>query len=585
MLGLKKILYQVQNFKLLSIKYRNILESNVLRTHTCGELRIEDLGKIVTVVGWLETPRVTSKEIIFIPLRDHYSTIQIVSTCADICSLIRETPVESVIQVVGIVQSRPKPRLDMPTGKIEILASQINILNLATNLPFRTSQHSIIPLERLHMNYRHVFLRRRENNEMLMFRSSFIHYLRNFLHAKQFIEIETPTLFKCTPEGANEFIVPSRHHGEFYSLTQSPQQFKQLLMVSGIDKYFQVARCYRNEGQRADRQPEFTQLDIEMAFITAEQIQNLIEDMLTNTLRTSLPSAKIKSPFSRMKYSEAINLYQTDKPDLRQSQLQVQFSYMSSEISIFISIPKYQLLSAKNKNKIEQDLQNMSIQTGYRFSILKPENIGVSFPFEITALDAVCKVEGSLDTSDFKSMHLLLYHIATIFDNSGIIARDPNEFSFVWITDFPLFTKSSGTGEITSTHHPFTAPVSNQVDKLSSNPLEIISQSYDLVLNGCEIAGGSIRIHNADMQEYVIREILKQSTDSLNHLIDALRHGCPPHGGIAIGLDRLIALILNKPSIRDVVAFPKSFNSRDKTVNAPSKISEEILRKNGIKLY
>ncbi|XP_071588802.1 aspartate--tRNA ligase, mitochondrial-like isoform X3 [Heliangelus exortis] len=473
--------------------------SFVTRTNTCGELRSAHVGQEVTLYGWVQYQR----QGLFLILRDFQGLTQIVipqdEAHSHVKKLLSSAPVESVVRVTGIVSPRPPGQENpkMPTGDIEVKAETAEILNSSKKLPFELKDF-VKKSEALRMQYRYLDLRSFPLQHNLRLRSQVVMRMREFLcNLHGFVDVETPTLFKRTPGGAKEFLVPSREAGKFYSLPQSPQQFKQLLMVGGLDRYFQVARCYRDEGSRPDRQPEFTQIDIEMSFVDQAGIQRLIEGLL----QYSWPEERgsITAPFPSMTYEEALADYGTDKPDTR-------------------------------------------------------------FGMKCSAL-------GSLRLGS-----------ADLLEAAGLVLRDPAAFHFLWVVDFPLFLpKEENSTELESAHHPFTAPHPSDAHLLYSDPTKVRSQHYDLVLNGCEVGGGSIRIHSAELQRFVLEKVLKEDSEVLSHLLQALEFGAPPHGGIALGLDRLISLIVDAPSIRDVIAFPKSFRGRDLMGNAPDYVTPEEL--------
>ena len=469
--------------QIIHIVYKGLMKSrkfsnNPYRTHNCGELKLQDIGKCVRLAGWLQKPRkVTNNRNIplFIPIHDMYGVTQVVTKEPTLKETIIQTPVESVVSIEGIVIERRSPNSNLPTGQIEVVAREIDVLNRCENLPFTTLNAFKSASNCTATQSRYLYLRRQQNLQAIKKRSQFIHFLSNYLHNEQdFVEIETPILSKKSPEGAKEFIVPSSNlKRQFYTLSQSPQQFKQLLMVSSFDKYFQIAKCFRDEIHTAHRQIEFSQLDLEMAFVTQDDVINLMEEMLCKAITNIFPGIVFKEiPFPRLTYQDAMERYDSDKPDLR---------------------------SENERDKL----------------------------------------------------------------------------AFAWIQDFPLF-EASDHG-ITSTHHPFTTHHEEDGDLVYSDPLRARGQSYDLVLNGVEVGGGSIRVHNAALQNHIIENILKQDSSHLKHLITALAHGCPPHGGFALGLDRILMILLGRANTNDVIAFPKSTAGRDNTVGSPGSLSQEDL--------
>jgi aspartyl-tRNA synthetase len=465
----------------------------MLRTHTCGELSKKDAGKKVTLTGWVETHRIQGK-MSFIILRDRYGITQLFVN-KKITGELGEIRRESVIQVEGEVQKRPDNQVkkEMTTGEIEISADEIVILSKADPLPMEIDEN-VESTEDTRLKYRYLDLRKPSMQNNLVLRHKAIQFIRNFLNEKNFLEITTPILTKSTPEGARDYLVPARlHPGKFYALPQSPQQYKQLLMVAGVDKYFQIAPCFRDEAARAHRAPgEFYQLDMEMSFVNQEDILNLTEKLMIKMVKEVFPDKKITEiPFPRLKYDDVMKKYKTDSPDIR-----------------------------KNKD-------------------------------------------------------------------------DKNELGFCWVIDFPLFTKQSeedffhGAGqEWGPSHHMFTAPKEEDIPLLDKNPGKAKSYQHDLVLNGFEVGGGSIRIHDPKIQEKIFDLIGFDDTQKkeFSHLLEAFRYGVPPHGGIAPGLDRLFMAILGEDSIREVIAFPKNKDAKDLVTDAPSTVSKEQLKELKIKL-
>ncbi|KAM9619394.1 aspartate--tRNA ligase, mitochondrial isoform 2-T3 [Morphnus guianensis] len=560
--------------------------SFVIRTNTCGELRSAHVGQEVTLYGWIQYQR----QGLFLVLRDFQGLTQIIlpqdEAHSHVKKLLSNAPVESVVRVTGIVSSRPPGQENpkMPTGDIEVKAETAEILNSCKKLPFEIKDF-IKKSEALRMQYRYLDLRSFQLQYNLRLRSHIVMRMREYLcNLHGFVDVETPTLFKRTPGGAKEFLVPSREAGKFYCLPQSPQQFKQLLMVGGLDRYFQVARCYRDEGSRPDRQPEFTQIDIEMSFVDQAGIQRLIEGLL----QYSWPEERgpIMTPFPSMTYKEALADYGTDKPDTR-------FGMKIVDISDFLR---------------RLDIQFVQNALSYPHGTVK----AICIPQGVEIMEIICRPDGSLKSLLTKflgekqqseliqvlnmqvddvvllaagehkrvcsALGSLRLESADLLEAAGLVLRDPTAFHFLWVVDFPLFLpKEENPTELESAHHPFTAPHPSDTSLLYSDPTKARSQHYDLVLNGNEVGGGSIRIHSAEQQRFVLEKVLKEDSEVLSHLLEALEFGAPPHGGIALGLDRLISLIVDAPSIRDVIAFPKSFRGRDLMGNAPDYVTPEEL--------
>ncbi|XP_006892743.1 PREDICTED: aspartate--tRNA ligase, mitochondrial-like [Elephantulus edwardii] len=486
---------------------RRIPEFNsfVARTNTCGELCSSHIGQEVTLCGWIQYRR----QNIFLVLRDFQGLVQAVipqdESAASVKKILCEAPVESVVQVSGTVISRPPGQENpkMPTGKIEIQVKTAKLLNSCKKLPFEIKDF-VKKTEALRLQYRYLDLRSFQMQYNLRLRSQMVMRMREYLcNLHGFVDIETPTLFKKTPGGAKEFVVPSREPGKFYSLPQSPQQFKQLLMVGGLDRYFQVARCYRDEGSRPDRQPEFTQV---------------------------------------LRY---INL---------------------SVIDLDLEVLPVFLKANQNWN------------SPVAKSIIEEQKMELIRLLEIHGEEVVLLTAGE-HKKTCSLLGKLRLECADLLEAKGVVLRDPALFSFLWVVDFPLFLpKEENPGELESAHHPFTAPHPSDIDLLYTEPEKVRSQHYDLVLNGSEIGGGSIRIHDAKLQSYILATILKEDVKLLSHLLQALDYGAPPHGGIALGLDRLICLVTGAASIRDVIAFPKSFRGHDLMSNAPDYIPPEELK-------
>uniref|UniRef100_A0A8C7Y8F5 Aspartyl-tRNA synthetase 2, mitochondrial n=1 Tax=Oryzias sinensis TaxID=183150 RepID=A0A8C7Y8F5_9TELE len=483
-----------------------------LRTHTCGELNVDHVGKWVTLCGWVQYLR----QDLFVILRDFSGLTQILvpqeesasKVKADLCDLT----VESVIMVTGTVRKRPAGQENkMPTGEIEVLAENVEVFNVSKKLPFEIKEF-VKKSESLRMQYRYLDLRSSRMQKNLRLRSQLVMKMREFLcNEHGFVDVETPTLFKRTPGGAKEFVVPSREPGLFYSLPQSPQQFKQLLMVAGVDRYFQIARCYRDEGSKPDRQPEFTQVDIEMSFVDQEGIRTLVESMLQH----SWPAEKgsIQVPFQTMTYEEAMRDYGVDKPDTR-------FNMKLTDISDIFSSTQVEFLRSA-LDQPEGSIQAILVPCGALFTGRELESI---------------KQTAKTQFGQRPLLGSLRLQCAELLESHGRPVRDPLAFHFLWVVDFPLFLpKEDEPQELESAHHPFTAPLPEDTALLFTEPHKVRGQHYDLVLNGCEIGGGSIRIHRASEQLYVLKNILKEDPSQLTHLLEALDFGAPPHGGIALG--------------------------------------------------
>ncbi|XP_066048201.1 aspartate--tRNA ligase, mitochondrial isoform X1 [Chamaea fasciata] len=539
--------------------------SFVPRTNTCGELRSAHVGQKVTLYGWVQYQR----QGLFLVLRDFQGLTQVIIPQDEAHSHVREllsgAPLESVLRVTGTVSPRPlgQENPKMPTGDIEVKAETAEILNSCKKLPFEIKDF-IKKSEALRMQYRYLDLRSSRLQSALRLRSRLVMSMRHYLcNLHGFVDVETPTLFKRTPGGAKEFLVPSREPGKFYSLPQSPQQFKQLLMVGGLDRYFQVARCYRDEGSRPDRQPEFTQEAlaeygtdkpdtrfgmkiVDVSDVLRRSNVHFVQNALTYP-HGSIRAICIPQGVRYLTNKDLESLKESAKSQFNQEIMEIIHRPDGSLKSLLTKF-----LGEKEKSEL---IQALNMQEGDVVLLAAGEH------------EQVCRALGAL--------RLLS---ASLLEAAGLALRDPTAFHFLWVVDFPLFLpKAENPTELESAHHPFTAPHPSDASLLYSDPTKVRSQHYDLVLNGNEVGGGSIRIHSAEQQRFVLEKVLKEDSEVLSHLIEALELGAPPHGGIALGLDRLISLIVDAPSIRDVIAFPKSFRGRDLMGNAPDYVTPEEL--------
>ena len=576
----------------------------MLRTHTCGELRAADTDKEVTLCGWVHRRR-DHGGVIFIDLRDRYGLTQIVfdpeesGEAHHIGETVRS---EYVLKVTGHV----RPRLEgmenknMDTGDIEVLISHVDILNTSKTPPFEIDQEKEVR-EDLRLEYRYLDLRKERMMNNIILRARMTKTIRDYFEKNDFLDIETPIMVKGTPEGSREYLVPSRlHHGQFYVLPQSPQQLKQLLMVSGVDKYFQVPRCFRDEDQRGDRQPEFTQAEIEMSFVEQEDILQVIEGCLVELTKTYAPEKIFSEPFPRMTWQEAMETYGSDKPDIRFDMTFVNLSeeaktsgfgiFEKSEYLFALLAPKkYGELTRKDIDELT-DLARRHGAGGLAWVRVGEASGPVAKNSTPEFLESVKEKTGAEDgdmvffgAGSFLAATEPLGHVRVALGDKFNL-RNPNAFAYVWITDFPMFEKTSDGG-IGAMHHPFTRPHDEDIEKLDTDPLSARAIAYDIVLNGVELGGGSLRIHEEDLQKKIFDVLGISKEDAQNrfgHLLKAFEYGAPPHGGLALGLDRLVMLFADEPNIREVIAFPKNQSAQDLMLGAPSPMPLEQVEELGI---
>ena len=591
----------------------------MLRTHTCNCLTTADAGKQVTLIGWVDTVRDLGG-VRFVDLRDREGITQIVfnPSNAEVHEIAKNLKDESVIQVTGTVTLRDADTINdkLTTGTIEVVAESIVIENVCAPLPFPMDDDKADKVnEDLRGEFRYLDIRRPRNLNLLRMRAKAGLAVRNYLDEQAFVEVETPTLFKSTPEGARGFLVPSRlNPGHFYALTQSPQQYKQMLMVGGIERYYQMARCYRDEDLRADRQPEFTQVDIEMSFIEREDIYALIEGMLKRVWKEVL-NVDIPTPFPRMPYKEAMDRYGVDKPDTRFGIEITDFTdlFKSSSFKVFNSVANsangvVRAINAKGLEDITQgeltNLENIAKSLGAKgLAFIKAANGEWKSPIlkffseeEKAALKEKLNIEDGdivfFAASSWEQASAILGRIrlesAKLLQARGKLEISPNQFNFLWVIEFPLMLWDEEQNRFVSAHHPFTAPVKEDVPLLDSDPKAVRGQHYDIVLNGVELGGGSIRIHNPVMQKKVFEDVLAIPKDVVEsrfgYMLKAFSYGAPPHGGIALGFDRLVTMLAGRTSIRDLLAFPKTQRGQDLMAQCPSAVTEKQLKDVHIKV-
>ncbi len=591
------------------------------RTHHCNELRPAHLGQTVTLAGWVHSRRDLGG-VLFLDIRDREGRTQTVFDPSDLSKEIFDTAThlhsESVVQVTGKVRQRPAgtDNAKITTGQVEVLVKELTVLNHADVLPFPVDDPEVANKvnEELRLQYRYLDLRRPEMARNLKLRSKVATATRMFLDEQGFLEVETPTLFKSTPEGAREFLVPNRREpGTFYALPQSPQQFKQILMVAGVEKYFQLARCYRDEDLRADRQPEFTQIDLEMSFIEREDIYALIEGLLKRVWKTAL-GQDIPTPFRRISFEEALNRYGIDKPDTRLGMELVDFTeeFRASTFKVFggavanggvVKAMNVKGLACATQGQLETMTEYAKSFGAKGLAYIKVENgewkspiVKFFNPAEKEALTqklAIAEGDLILFAADqwltaCEILGKIRLYCAEVLKGQGKLTIPADRFDFLWVVEFPLLSFDKEQNRWYSSHHPFTAPVAEDMKDFPITGLpsvdlkKIRGQHYDIVVNGVELGGGSIRIHDPNLQKWVFNEVLQIPANIVDarfgYMLQAFKYGAPPHGGIALGFDRLIAILCGTPSIRDVIAFPKTAKGVCLMTNSPAAVSSTQLR-------
>ena len=578
------------------------------RTHNCGELRLKNLDQQVTLSGWVQKSR-NKGFMLWIDLRDRFGVSQLIfdehRSSKDLFEKAKTLGREFVIQVKGSVIERTSKNPNIATGEIEILVSELTVLNESLTPPF-TIEDKTDGGEELRMKYRYLDIRRNSIKEKLIFRHKVSSEIRNYLTALDFIDVETPYLIKSTPEGARDFVVPSRmNQGEFYALPQSPQTFKQLLMVGGIDKYFQIVKCFRDEDLRADRQPEFTQIDCEMSFVNQEDILNTFEGLVRHLL-SSIKNINVDD-FPRMTYDQAMSKYGCDKPDIRfgmelgnlnEVSMHKEFNvFNSSELVVGIAVPNGNTFTRKQIDNYTNWVKRPQI--GAKGLVYVRCNDDGSFKSSVDKFydqedlgkwaNITGAVKGDLifilsgEVSQVRAQISALR--LEVAENLNL--RKSDEFAPLWVTDFPLLEWDAESQKYHAMHHPFTSPKLDQLDLLEKSPAKVKANAYDLVLNGNEIGGGSIRIHDKKIQGLMFKHLgfsEVQAKEQFGFLMNAFEYGAPPHGGIALGLDRLVAILHGEESIKDYIAFPKNNSGKDVMIDAPSKLDDVQLNELSLKL-
>ena len=582
----------------------------MFRTHTCGELRISDVNKQITLSGWVQRSRKMGG-MTFIDLRDRYGITQLVfneEINAELCDRANKLGREFVIQITGTVNERFSKNANIPTGDIEIIVSELNVLNTAMTPPF-TIEDNTDGGDDIRMKYRYLDLRRNAVRSNLELRHKMTIEVRKYLDSLGFIEVETPVLIGSTPEGARDFVVPSRMNpGQFYALPQSPQTLKQLLMVSGFDRYFQIAKCFRDEDLRADRQPEFTQIDMELAFVDVDDVIDVNERLLAHLFKEVL-GVEVQLPIQRMTWKEAMNRFGSDKPDLRfgMELVDVSETVKDTEFVVFKGALEnggsVRGINAKGQGAMPRKKIDKLVEFAKGYGAKGLAYIAIhedgSWKSSFSKFMTEEQMEALIKAMDGQAGDLLLFAAdrnkivwnvlgalrLELAEQMGLL--DKNEYRFVWITEFPLLEWSDEENRFTAMHHPFTMPMDEDLPLLDTDPGAVRAKAYDIVLNGTEIGGGSVRIHQNDVQEKMFEMLgftKEQAHERFGFLLDAFKYGVPPHAGLAYGLDRLVMLMAKEDSIRDVIAFPKVKDASCLMTEAPSPVDAVQLEELGLEV-
>jgi aspartyl-tRNA synthetase len=578
------------------------------RSHTCGELRMEHVGTTVTLAGWVQRSRDLGG-MTFTDLRDRYGITQLafnMEVNADLCEQARKLGREFVIQASGIVIERSSKNKNIPTGEIEINVTELKILNAAKLPPF-TIEDETDGGDELRMQYRYLDLRRTPVQQKLILRNKVALETRKYLDSQNFMDVETPVLIKSTPEGARDFVVPSRmNEGQFYALPQSPQTFKQLLMVSGFDRYYQIVKCFRDEDLRADRQPEFTQIDCEMAFVEQEDVLNTFEGLIKHLFKT-VRGVEFEGAFPRMTYAEAMEKYGSDKPDIRFGMEFVDLTkeaqgkdfvvFDSSEIVLGINARNCAEFTRKQIDELTEWVKRPQI--GAKGMVYLRYNADGTYKSSVDKFYSEADLKVWAEKTNMQPGDLLLLlsgetnktrkqlNELRLHLGNQLGLRNPEVFKPLWVLDFPLLEWDEENGRYHAMHHPFTSPKPEDFHLISTEPGKVRANAYDLAMNGVELGGGSIRIHDKDLQSQMF-DLLgftkEEAQAQFGFLMNAFEYGAPPHGGLAFGLDRLVATMGGSESIRDYIAFPKNNSGRDTMIDAPSPLDEKQLKELGIRL-